>query len=69
MAIKIQFLMTFVQKSYIVWYGHDKRMDEERLRQKIFNWIPNARRKRGRQKRLKKRVFRAMEECGLRNVD
>jgi hypothetical protein len=38
-----------------VWYGYVQRMDEERLPQKILNWIPIGRRKRGRPKTMKRR--------------
>jgi hypothetical protein len=54
----------------LVWFGHLKRMDEERLPQKILNWIRTERRKRGRPKtRWKEGVLTAMEECGLRDGD
>jgi hypothetical protein len=45
-------------------------MSEERLPQKILNWTPTGRRKRGRpETRWKKGVLRAMKEFGLRNGD
>jgi hypothetical protein len=50
----------------LVWYGHLKRMDEERLPRRNLNWIPTERRKRGRQKtRWKEDVLRAMEEFNV----
>jgi hypothetical protein len=47
----------------LVWYGHLQRKDEERLPQKIVNWVPSGRRKRGRPKTSwKEGVLRAVEE-------
>jgi hypothetical protein len=37
-------------KKHLVWYGHVQRMDEEKDPQRILNWIPAGRRKRGRPK-------------------
>jgi hypothetical protein len=31
----------------VVWYGHVKRMPEERISKLIMEWIPEERRKRG----------------------
>jgi hypothetical protein len=45
-------------------------VDDERLPQKILNWIPTERRKRGKPKAERKEcVLRAMKECGLRDGD
>jgi hypothetical protein len=58
----------YIWTKQLVWYGHLPRIYEERLPQKILNWIPTGRRKRGRPKtRWKECVLRAMEECGLRD--
>jgi hypothetical protein len=44
-----------VGTSYVIsrnwWYGHVKRMQEERLPKLIMEWIPGERRKRGRPKK------------------
>jgi hypothetical protein len=44
-------------------------MDEKGLSQRMLNWIPTGRRKRGRPKTTWNSVLRAMEECGLRDGD
>jgi hypothetical protein len=46
----------------LVWYGHVQRMDEERVPQKMLNWIPTGRGKHGRSKtRWKEGVLKS---CG-----
>ena len=37
-----------IQRRQLIWYGHVKRMDEERLPKIILNWTPTERRRRGR---------------------
>jgi IS5 family transposase len=37
-----------IEKKRLQWYGHVKRMAEERLPKLIMEWIPRERRKRGR---------------------
>jgi len=37
-----------IEKKRLQWYGHVKRMPEERTQKLIMNWIPRDRRKRGR---------------------
>ena len=41
-------LLTKFKKKQLVWFGHVKRMDEERIPKKALEWIPPERRKRGR---------------------
>jgi IS5 family transposase len=36
-----------IEKKRLQWYGHVKRMQEERLTKLIMEWIPGERRKRG----------------------
>ena len=36
------------EKKRLQWYGHVKRMPEERIPKLIMDWIPHERRKRGR---------------------
>ena len=37
-----------IQQKRLQWYGHVKRMAEERMPKLIVDWIPRERRKRGR---------------------
>ena len=37
-----------IEKKRLQWYGHVKRMPEERLPKLIMEWVPLERRKRGR---------------------
>jgi IS5 family transposase len=43
-------IIDIIQKKRLQWYGHVKRMQEERLPKLIMEWIPGERRKRGRPK-------------------
>jgi hypothetical protein len=36
-----------IEKKRLQWYGHVKRMPEERILKLIMEWIPEERRKRG----------------------
>ena len=38
----------YIEKKRLQWYGHVKRMPEERIPNLIMEWIPLERRKRGR---------------------
>ena len=38
----------YVKQKQLQWYGHVKRMQEERLPSKVLEWIPPERWKRGR---------------------
>jgi hypothetical protein len=43
-------IIDIIEKKRLQWYGHVKRMQEERLPKLIMEWIPGERRKRGRPK-------------------
>jgi hypothetical protein len=40
-----------IEKKRLRWFGHIKRMQEERLQKLIMEWIPGERRKRGRSRK------------------
>jgi hypothetical protein len=40
------------ERKRLQWYGHVKRMQEERLPKLIMEWIPGERRKRGRPRKM-----------------
>jgi IS5 family transposase len=44
-------IIDIIEKKRLQWYGHVKRMQEERLPKSIMEWIPGERRKRGRPKK------------------
>jgi hypothetical protein len=41
-------IIDIIEKKRLQWYGHVKRMPEERIPKLIMEWIPQERRKRGR---------------------
>jgi len=41
-------IIDIIERKRLQWYGHVKRMQEERLPKLIMEWIPGERRKRGR---------------------
>jgi len=41
-------IIDIIERKRLQWYGHVKRMHEERLRKLIMEWIQGERRKRGR---------------------
>jgi hypothetical protein len=41
-------IIDIIEWKRLQWYGHVKRMQEERLSKLIMEWIPGERRKRGR---------------------
>ena len=41
-------IVDIIEQKRLQWYGHVKRMPEERIPKLIMNWIPRERRKRGR---------------------
>jgi hypothetical protein len=43
-----ELLPDIIEKKRLQWYGHVKRMPEERIPKLIMLWIPEERRKRGR---------------------
>jgi hypothetical protein len=50
-------IIDIIKKKRLQWYGHVKRMQEERLPKLIMEWIPGERRKRGRQKKRGWKVY------------
>ena len=40
-------IIDIIEKKRLRWYGHVKRMQEERIPKLIMEWIPQDRRKRG----------------------
>ena len=40
-------IIVIIEKKRLQWYGHVKRMQEERIPKLIMGWIPLERRKRG----------------------
>jgi hypothetical protein len=40
-----------IEKKRLQWYGHVKRMPEEKIPKLIMEWIPQEKRKRGRPKK------------------
>ena len=41
-----------IERKRLQWYGHVKRMPEERIPKLIMEWIPRERRKRGRSRKM-----------------
>jgi hypothetical protein len=41
-------IIDIIEKKRLEWYGHVKRVPEERILKLIMEWIPEERRKRGR---------------------
>jgi len=41
-------IIDIIERKRLQWYGHVKRMQEERISKLIMEWIPGERRKRGR---------------------
>ena len=41
-------IIYIIEQKRLQWYGHVKRMPEERILKLIMDWIPQGRRKRGR---------------------
>ena len=40
-------IIDIIQQKRLQWYGHVKRMPEERISKSIMDWIPREKRKRG----------------------
>jgi hypothetical protein len=55
-----------IEKKRLQWYGHVKRMPEERIPKLILEWVPEERQKRGRpRKTWMEGVHAAMTAKGL----
>ena len=44
-------ILDIIEKKRLQWYGHVKRMPEQRLPKHIMEWIPIERKKKGRPKK------------------
>jgi hypothetical protein len=44
-------IIDIIEKKRLQWFGHVKRMTEERIPKLIMEWIPEERRKRGRSRK------------------
>ncbi|XP_030765921.1 uncharacterized protein LOC115889932 [Sitophilus oryzae] len=59
-----------IKSAQLNWYGHVRRMDNTRLPQKVLNWLPQKRRKRGRPRiNWMESVKKAMSSRDLRDGD
>jgi len=45
-------IINITQKKRLQWYGHVKRMQEDRITKLIMEWIPMERRKRGHPRKM-----------------
>jgi hypothetical protein len=45
-------ITNIIERKRLQWYGHVKRMQEERLPKLSMKWIPGERRKRGRPRKI-----------------
>jgi len=52
-------IVDIIERKRLQWYGHVKRMQEERLPELNMEWIPGERRKRGRPRKTWMEVVRA----------
>lgn len=59
-----------IRRRQLLWYGHMKRMPEDRIPRKAFEWTPFQRKKKGRPRtEWKKEIDTGMEERGLEEGD
>jgi hypothetical protein len=52
-------IIDIIERKRLQWYGHVKRMQEERLLKLFMKWIPGERRKRGRPRKTWMKGVRA----------
>jgi len=58
------------RKEQLIWYGHVKRMEEERLPKQLLEWHAEGRRRRGRPRTTwKQDIVTAMAERNLQEGD
>jgi hypothetical protein len=57
-------IIDIIERKRFQWYGHVKRMQEERLPKLIMEWIPGERRKRGRPRKTWREGVRAAMKTG-----
>lgn len=61
-------LLEYIEEKRLLWYGHVRRSDETRWINRVTNWSPIGRRKRGRpRKTWRDEVDQAMEKRGLQD--
>lgn len=59
-----------IEQKQLVWYGHIKRMNNNRLPKRIMDWFPNRKRKRGRpRKSWSEGIRKAMSVRNLNEED
>ncbi|PSN38843.1 hypothetical protein C0J52_20913 [Blattella germanica] len=59
-------LTEVIKTAQLRWFGHVKKMREDRLPKKIFEWQPMGRRKRGRPNiTWTERILKTMRERGI----
>ena len=59
-----------IKTAQLRWFGHVKRMREDRLPKKIFEWQPMGRRKRGRPNiTWTEGILKTMRERGIQEGD
>jgi hypothetical protein len=62
-------IIDIIERKRLQWYGHVKRMQEERLPKLITEWIPGKRRKRGRPRKTWMEGVRAAMKTRHLEVD
>jgi hypothetical protein len=62
-------IIDIIERKRLQWYGHVKRMQEERLPKLIMEWIPGERRKRGRPRKTWMEGVRAAMKTRHLEVD
>ena len=59
-----------IERRQLIWYGHVRRMPDERLPKKVMEWEPEGRRKIGRPKKSwMEGVRKAMSSRDLTDAD
>jgi len=62
-------IVDILERKRLQWYGHVKRMQEERLPKLIMEWIPGERGKRGRPRKTWMEGVRAAMKTRLLEED
>ena len=63
-------ILDFIKYRQLEWYGHVRRMADDRLPLRILEWNPLGRQKRGRpRKTWISDITHAMQEKGLEELD
>ena len=62
--------MQFVGNKQLQWFGHVKRMSEDRLPMRSLGWVPNGKNRRGRPKKTwKEGIMNLMKDRVLQDGD